>query len=984
MTVRRPALFLLLALLAVQADVVFLGSTLIPMTQPGMLSTGPYGYDGFLPDIPTAIDPTGAFDAELAWAGYFARVVRAGSFPFWNPYQGLGQPQLANYVSGVLYPINWLNLVLPRAWWDLVFLADWFLVAWSTYLFARVLRLDRASAMTGGLAVFATGFFPGFLIVRSIIGTVAWFPFLLYAIERSLREPAWRWKAPALACGTACLAVAGHPEPAFVGLVLTVIYLGARVAASPRLWRESAFHILPAMLFGGLLAAPHWLPFADYVFSDAMSVHKGEMGILHFPAATLALWVFPFLYGPINLDIWQGTYASIAWVPSSVTFLAITGAVATLHRPRAGAVAMLAIVALAAAKIFGLPIVNDIGRFWLLKDFWFVYTNGFVAAGLCVFAALGFAALRREPLAWWIRPGAAWGGFALAMLTMGIVTLRQHAAMLAADSWRPKFMALAIAAGLFWAAAYPVALLLARRRDPGGRALFLVATAGLLLQAVACFPSGSLHACALFNAAAAAAFVAVAAVAIAAPRRMRGVVPAAIALGVTAAAVAACALVSPRLARRHDVFKPAPFVSMLTGLSNAPRIYPLEGILFPDFAAPYGLTSVTNLENLVPRWSAEFFSRFLDRGAPLSRFYGVDGARTPGAPDPTVEFWSRKRYWDLIGVRYLLTVGRDLNMRIVAGPARDAPAPVPLVAPRLAPVSCAGGAFDSVAVPLSTYGATQNGDVRLEVLDEHGAVMTAAVPVDAATLVNHAQQAFAFPTRVCADGARQVTLRLQFTPSAPGAAIAAWHYPGSREAEFFYTALAPPTADTGRLRLAFKDEKMGVQIWENPAAAERALLLPVVEVVSGPEAALTRLADASLDLQRTAFVERAGCAGDPTFPADASPGRLVQLTVGPNHVDVEYDARTRGMLMLSDAYSNGWRARIDGRDVPVWRVDAAFRGVCFDQAGRHRVTFHYRPPRWNSALMLASASALGLAGLVIAGRRRQPRPLRERRERRVS
>jgi uncharacterized membrane protein YfhO len=90
-------------------------------------------------------------------------------------------------------------------------------------------------------------------------------------------------------------------------------------------------------------------------------------------------------------------------------------------------------------------------------------------------------------------------------------------------------------------------------------------------------------------------------------------------------------------------------------------------------------------------------------------------------------------------------------------------------------------------------------------------------------------------------------------------------------------------------------------------------------------------------------------------------------------VDVEYDARTRGMLTLSDAYADGWRARIDGRDVPVWRVDAAFRGVCLDQPGRHVVTFHYRPPRWTAALMLSGAGALGVAGLVIVGRRRPER-----------
>jgi hypothetical protein len=54
----------------------------------------------------------------------------------------------------------------------------------------------------------------------------------------------------------------------------------------------------------------------------------------------------------------------------------------------------------------------------------------------------------------------------------------------------------------------------------------------------------------------------------------------------------------------------------------------------------------------------------------------------------------------------------------------------------------------------------------------------------------------------------------------------------------------------------------------------------------------------------------------------------------------------------------------------VLRVDGAFRGVCIDAPGRHRIEFVYRPPYWRAALALAAIGALGLAGLVVAGRRR--------------
>ena len=41
----------------------------------------------------------------------FARIVRAGSLPVWDPWPGFGQPLLANPAAQVLYPPTWLSLV---------------------------------------------------------------------------------------------------------------------------------------------------------------------------------------------------------------------------------------------------------------------------------------------------------------------------------------------------------------------------------------------------------------------------------------------------------------------------------------------------------------------------------------------------------------------------------------------------------------------------------------------------------------------------------------------------------------------------------------------------------------------------------------------------------------------------------------------------------------------------------------------------------
>ena len=95
----------------------------------------------------------------------------------------------------------------------LICLINWLLAAFFVYLLGRWLRFGRHGALISGLGVFAAGFFPVFLPVRSVAGTIAWFPFMLYAVERSFRQPNWRWRHISLAAGT-YLSCDGRPSGA--------------------------------------------------------------------------------------------------------------------------------------------------------------------------------------------------------------------------------------------------------------------------------------------------------------------------------------------------------------------------------------------------------------------------------------------------------------------------------------------------------------------------------------------------------------------------------------------------------------------------------------------------------------------------------------------------------------------------------------------------------------------------------------------------
>lgn len=102
----------------------------------------------------------------------------------------------------------------------------------------------------------------------------------------------------------------------------------------------------------------------------------------------------------------------------------------------------------------------------------------------------------------------------------------------------------------------------------------------------------------------------------------------------------------------------------------------------------------------------------------------------------------------------------------------------------------------------------------------------------------------------------------------------------------------------------------------------------------------------------------AGSAGPVTWVADTA---AVTVT-----------ATRPALLVLSQAWSPGWGARVAGRTVPVVRVDGLVQGVPVP-AGTHRVAFTYHAPglRAGFALSLGTALALLAAAPVAVLRRRR-------------
>lgn len=148
----------------------------------------------------------------------------------------------------------------------------------------------------------------------------------------------------------------------------------------------------------------------------------------------------------------------------------------------------------------------------------------------------------------------------------------------------------------------------------------------------------------------------------------------------------------------------------------------------------------------------------------------------------------------------------------------------------------------------------------------------------------------------------------------------------------------------------------GIALAEVPAVLPRARVVPRAVVVR-PGSALETLRDPRWRPERAALVE-GGEPFDETAAWGGDAGEAHLAARGPGRVELDVRLPARGVLVLADAFEDGWSCRVDGRAAPLLRADHAFRGVLLP-AGRHRVSMTYAPRGVRDGFLLALGGVLG-------------------------
>jgi Bacterial membrane protein YfhO len=161
------------------------------------------------------------------------------------------------------------------------------------------------------------------------------------------------------------------------------------------------------------------------------------------------------------------------------------------------------------------------------------------------------------------------------------------------------------------------------------------------------------------------------------------------------------------------------------------------------------------------------------------------------------------------------------------------------------------------------------------------------------------------------------------------------------------------------------------RLYANPSALPRAFVVDAQQVVEDGDAALAAVTEPGFPARNVAVTERR-IEGLPEGAAEPALGSAQIVDYDAEKVVVESSAARPALLVLTDSWFPGWKAEVDGEEVPVERVDYVIRGVPVP-AGTSRVEFTYEPASWRTGWIVSLLALMTILGAALVGWRRRSR-----------
>lgn len=174
----------------------------------------------------------------------------------------------------------------------------------------------------------------------------------------------------------------------------------------------------------------------------------------------------------------------------------------------------------------------------------------------------------------------------------------------------------------------------------------------------------------------------------------------------------------------------------------------------------------------------------------------------------------------------------------------------------------------------------------------------------------------------------------------------------------------PQTGLDDAFRLVYEDN--AVRVYENDSAYPRAYFVPNVSPATADPETLAIVTAPGFNGRREALVEGATTL-PPSTPLTAADTATV-TDYAPDRLILRANATAPRLLVLSEIDFPGWRATIDGEEVPIHRTNYLFRGIVVPP-GEHSIEFVYRPASVRNGAIISAVALAIVVALLFIGRR---------------
>ena len=679
-SVRNAAIIFALILIGVYAPLIFLNQTYLINSPipPENLSieskdtifgiTIDYSMSGNYPNIKLSSD-----------------MILDGNMPLWNPYVGVGYPLFADTTHHVFSPLN-LGFLLPIQFWDLPFLVILWLAGFSTFLFLRNLGLNFVGSMTGGLFYMLSGCLTWYLPNPNPFVMCAT-PLILLSIDKTIQN-----KNPKyiifLSISFAFSILGGHLQSLILQFLLISSYILYRFASlylikskistvlgkSIDNLKNSFLRVFLGFLGGLGITTFYIFPVVEF-FQNGILERDTTFGSLEYNPITLFSAFSPYIIGPIHA-YWTTNLENISLFGYSgifALFFSIIGFLISLKNKnnfhRFTPLFFLLISTLALMRLANVPIISWFGELPILNVIYFGnYAGVLIPFGFAISAGFGVHYVIQKN----ISKKIIFLALSISLIIISILLIPVFNELFFEQNF-PSYMTeidarnyvlfQLLQAFIFLGFATVVSLILFKKRS-----LIYILIPLVLLELSLYVPFG-LHPIWM-----AYKFLLVGILSIGLilfskfyhvdSKRQKNISKFFI-IGVMIIFFSGSLLISNYspygMPLKTDSFSENPVSTFLSNNLDNQRYFSFDNSMGPDYSAAFQISSIGKLSSFNIEDFYTFVPNFIDEDADPGRLGVPSWSNAYGPNDSIVKFFDNEKYFDFLGVKYIITEGYDFN-----------------------------------------------------------------------------------------------------------------------------------------------------------------------------------------------------------------------------------------------------------------------------------------------------------------------------------